>query len=397
VHNGAERNQGVGENPSRSLELDIFQLSDWIHEIYESAVEPSNLAKTLHSVGLALGAARSSLCWINTHNYSISSHIGDGFLDSDIDRFNRAFFSSLPRIDQLKFRRLHKGYLDSDLVSQAVLNSHPFYQIYQKSMKNRFSVFSAVDRREKEILVLNYDFQAPPNLSVDLLRLLLGILSPHIKRALTQWQRQTDDIIARKIHNTPELSSTSARFVLDSNFEVKSQNKNAERLINRNDGLFLLRSKLCAYDKSSSAHLNKALRNALAKKPGGEQKPLQFAVNRSNHVTPYFLTIESLFDPDCAPSQSASTLLVSCVDLAAEIELSSSFLKQAYAFTDKEIHVANDLVNGLSISDIAEKQNLAVETIRWRLKTIQSKTHTRRQAELVRLLYPTSSVKNDAL
>jgi DNA-binding CsgD family transcriptional regulator len=61
-------------------------------------------------------------------------------------------------------------------------------------------------------------------------------------------------------------------------------------------------------------------------------------------------------------------------------------LRGAYGLTAAQARVAVLLGEGLSLSAIAERLQVRVDTVRTHLKKIFAKTDTRRQSELVRLL-----------
>ena len=62
-------------------------------------------------------------------------------------------------------------------------------------------------------------------------------------------------------------------------------------------------------------------------------------------------------------------------------------LKQLYALTPAETELAKQLMTGASPAQIADERGVSVHTVREQLKNLQAKTTTRRQSELVGLLY----------
>jgi len=62
------------------------------------------------------------------------------------------------------------------------------------------------------------------------------------------------------------------------------------------------------------------------------------------------------------------------------------YLQQAYGLTRTEAQIAQLLLNGLAIMDVAAKRNTSIETARWQIKSLMQKTNTTSQAELMRLL-----------
>lgn len=65
---------------------------------------------------------------------------------------------------------------------------------------------------------------------------------------------------------------------------------------------------------------------------------------------------------------------------------SPEILQGLFDLTPAEARVASQLVAGLAVRDISEHNNVSTDTVRMHLKSIFSKTGTRRQAELVGLL-----------
>ncbi len=64
----------------------------------------------------------------------------------------------------------------------------------------------------------------------------------------------------------------------------------------------------------------------------------------------------------------------------------NAYLKQSYGLTSTECVIAQSLLKGLSISEIATNRNTSTETARGQLKILMSKTNTHSQTELSRLL-----------
>ncbi|OLC82550.1 MAG: hypothetical protein AUH72_06460 [Acidobacteria bacterium 13_1_40CM_4_65_8] len=65
---------------------------------------------------------------------------------------------------------------------------------------------------------------------------------------------------------------------------------------------------------------------------------------------------------------------------------SRHLLRDLYRLTEREADVAADLLQGLSVNDIARHRGLSVHTVRTRLKRLLEKTRTTRQPELLSLL-----------
>jgi len=66
--------------------------------------------------------------------------------------------------------------------------------------------------------------------------------------------------------------------------------------------------------------------------------------------------------------------------------VSYALLQQVFGLTRGEARLANQLLCGLSLQAIAERDGLSVATVRSHTKAVLAKTRTHRQAQLVGLL-----------
>jgi DNA-binding CsgD family transcriptional regulator len=66
--------------------------------------------------------------------------------------------------------------------------------------------------------------------------------------------------------------------------------------------------------------------------------------------------------------------------------VSYALLQQVFGLTRGEARLANQLLCGLSLPEIAETDGLSVATVRSHTKAVLAKTRTHRQAQLVGLL-----------
>jgi DNA-binding CsgD family transcriptional regulator len=65
---------------------------------------------------------------------------------------------------------------------------------------------------------------------------------------------------------------------------------------------------------------------------------------------------------------------------------SYTLLQQVFGLTRGEVHLANQLLCGQSLQEIADANGLSIATVRSQTKAVFAKTYTHRQAELVGLL-----------
>lgn len=73
-------------------------------------------------------------------------------------------------------------------------------------------------------------------------------------------------------------------------------------------------------------------------------------------------------------------------DVTAHLQDKLEHFVAEYRITSAEFRILCGMIEGLSASDIARREAVTYETVRSQLKSIFSKTHTHRQAELIALV-----------
>ena len=101
---------------------------------------------------------------------------------------------------------------------------------------------------------------------------------------------------------------------------------------------------------------------------------------------PLAVTVAPLAEANPFDAVDAATRIVVVVDPAHERGLPESWLREAFGLTPAEARLAMALARGASLDEIAGSTNVRVATLRAHLKRVFSKTGTRRQSELVRLV-----------
>lgn len=90
--------------------------------------------------------------------------------------------------------------------------------------------------------------------------------------------------------------------------------------------------------------------------------------------------------PQTHRSSSGADLLLLVTDPQRSSSFPDSVLRALYGLTPAETEVANGLLMGYSIEEIASLRHVRLGTVRIQMKSLFSKTGTCRQGELLRLL-----------
>jgi DNA-binding CsgD family transcriptional regulator/PAS domain-containing protein len=97
-------------------------------------------------------------------------------------------------------------------------------------------------------------------------------------------------------------------------------------------------------------------------------------------------SLQFLITPLRLASKNDSMVLVLATDPTRPVTFPDAILRQLYALTPAETEIANGLLTGYSLEEIAQLRRVSIQTVRSQMKALLGKTQTNRQADLVRLL-----------
>ena len=182
-------------------------------------------------------------------------------------------------------------------------------------------------------------------------------------------------------------ASPTAVVLLSADGHLTYMNEAAERLTRGQDGIRVQRNRLAACDPLRQNRLDALISFAAAAsgaafaQPGGAitlprasgKRPLQAL------VSPLRLAKQ--------PGQSPSAhVLIFITYPEASVDLPREILSVLYDLISSEVEVANGLLAGLSLEQIAAIREVSRGTVRTQIKSLLHKTGTRRQSDLIRLL-----------
>ncbi len=170
--------------------------------------------------------------------------------------------------------------------------------------------------------------------------------------------------------------------------EVLFANAAADSILRRKDGLFVAPDGLRAATRSDTVALRRLVASAADAQcnNSGEGAGGWLAIERPAPRRPYsvFVSPRSAARPPLSHSMGAAVAYVADPDRA--IDIPDATLAELYQLTPAESAVVRELVLGRSVEEIAERLGITVLTARTHVKRILSKTGTRRQADVIRLI-----------
>ncbi len=171
--------------------------------------------------------------------------------------------------------------------------------------------------------------------------------------------------------------------MLDVDSRVIFMNGKAEKIIKADGGLAIDDGGFCvASSHAESAELNRLLNNALY--PGGSKEndiPSALSLERGDDAPPLSLLVSSI-----GSRSSFHGAVVFIVDPEDPTEVNEETLVELYSLTRTEARLVGGLASGGTLESLAAGWKVSQHTLRAQLKQVFTKTETRRQSDLIKLV-----------
>lgn len=181
-------------------------------------------------------------------------------------------------------------------------------------------------------------------------------------------------------------ASSTATFLLTRQGRFIHGNAAADLLLDHGGSLALVNQGLAATDPVSQRSLREVYKAAASPDFTCSTQPPTYALSipRSGNRRPLQLLATPL--PPTLRSRSGADIIVLVTDPDTEPSYPDGVLRGLYGLTSAEIEVANGLLMGYSLDEIASLRHVGLGTVRNQVKSVLGKTNTKRQSDLVRLL-----------
>jgi DNA-binding CsgD family transcriptional regulator len=177
-----------------------------------------------------------------------------------------------------------------------------------------------------------------------------------------------------------------AVFGLSREGRIILSNRRAEAILQAGDAIRLSNGILTSIFPEQNRHLQAALTEAVAAGAGmGISPGTSLLLDRKSRESSLRITVTPFISP--LPGSSAQlAALVFVSDSASRPQSRGAALRALYGLTPTEARIADRLLEGMDIRELGSQLGLTVETARFHVKRILSKTGTRRQTELMRMM-----------
>jgi DNA-binding CsgD family transcriptional regulator len=206
-------------------------------------------------------------------------------------------------------------------------------------------------------------------------------LMPHVRRAIDIHRR----LYGAQLQRDGALRALEALqigiLLADRRGRVIFANGAAEAILRRSDGLMLARDQLRAARTDDTERLARLIRGAARTRLGLGDDPGGILLLPTSTGAP----VSVLVSP-CPRVGLLEPAVLICVVAPSSARLETRHVARFYGLTPAEARLLKAIVDGERPADHAERAGITLNTAKTHLKQIFSKTGTKRQADLVRLL-----------
>ncbi len=180
-------------------------------------------------------------------------------------------------------------------------------------------------------------------------------------------------------------ASSTASFLLDRQARVLHRNAAAEALVADGDALVVQSGCLGAREPRSRELVRDFIKNAasLPDSKFANVAAKAILLSRASDRRPLQLLGSPL--PLADRKRSGADLVLLVTDPETPVNFHDETLCSLYRLTAAEVEVANGLLTGYRLDEIANLRGVSVGTVRIQVKSILNKTGSSRQSDLIRL------------
>ena len=368
--------------------VSLEEFSELLEVLYSAPLQQEQWERFLTLVSKHTEAQNGAfLCANHRLGLSVFAQGGSSLLDGvDLLTYKEKFAPSDPfRAPVLRMGR--PGVVrDEDLLPNEGLLKTDMYRHLLAPQGYRYAtlVLLTVNVRRLEALSIWRSMEQGP-MEEDSIR-LLNLLLPHIQKALEI--RNVIAVAHQRLASAEAMvdASATATFLLTREGRVLHRNAAAELLLRETVALALHDGTLIATEARFKEPLRKLFQDAAV--PVSSQwkaEPVHaLALHRSSGKKPLQLLASPL--PPSHRDRSKADLVLLVTDPEKPLSFPDDVLRALYGLTPAQTEVANGLLTGYTLDEIATLRRVSLGTVRQQVKSILNRTGTSRQSDLIKLL-----------
>ncbi|QQS32659.1 MAG: helix-turn-helix transcriptional regulator [Acidobacteriota bacterium] len=216
---------------------------------------------------------------------------------------------------------------------------------------------------------------------------LMDLLMPHLGRAFGIHfnflkAKQERSILAEVLDRMPR-----GVFVVNEARKVLYSNTSGNSILTDGDGIYINRRGGISVRNNSDHKRFKAALAGVFTSPGiNSGWAATIRLNRGTGKRPLELLLAKCTKGDCDQFGTGEKAIIFVSDPESKRVSVADVLCRLYGLTRSEARIAGMIADGMSMADISDELCIAESTVKTHLKRIFSKTDTRRQSELAKLV-----------
>ena len=372
-----------------SREPDEVKLLGLIGDIYRAAEDSSQWSTFLKHASATVGGRFSLILLQDRRTQALDFSLFEG-ADPEMIRLYTEHYA------EQDFWLAHGPHLPSGTVVRGSdlfpLGSMPGTSFYEELMHpfeiegmlgaiiagsdalEQFAYLSIVQTRERD------DFSER---EVDSVRALM----PHLQNAWAIQRRLRAAALQRELSHRALDQLPDGVILFESGERTSFFNRAAERALRLCDGLAVRLGRLRLGTPREQSSFDSLLRQALLASQGCTlESGGILRVARPSGKRPWILRVAPLASDHRLVTGQTAAAIVLVYDLDSTPEPAADVLRSTFGLTATETRFARELATGSDLATIAERLCMTIQTARTHLKRVMSKTDTRRQSQLIRLL-----------
>jgi len=362
---------------------------DLVGQIYEAVSEPREWSCFLENLTHSMGAIAARMRMIDKRVNRYCLVAGSGHDDS----FDTQYGSHFTQVDVwnpiLNQKAPGTLFNSAEILTDREFRQTEIYNDFFRHYDLFYGLGSNIAKSDSLIARIGIHRSQSQGEFNDWEKQLLMSMLPHLQRAF-KLSSHLEELKSLHMGIQEALyHSASPLILLDEYGLVAFTNQRADMLLERDSGLFIRKNRLATVVNKEKKQLDMLIHEAVAtgnNKGTGSGAALRLTstvgTQRYNLlITPY---------PDHSVSHLGFNRRICAAvfihDTKQAGRLPPDILKTIYGLTRSEIRLAEAVLEGLSPAEAASKFGVSVNTTRTQLRSLFTKTETKRQSELVRLL-----------
>jgi len=364
--------------------ISTVELSDLLADLYAAPLEPDRWQAFFDRLCTLTNVASGFMVTVSSGKGNLVLAGGGSNYCSEILRQYNEHYGANDPYTEPSMRSRGAGVLQGDaLVSRSNLLKSELYNGLLVQYDLGHMTLMSCDRNSQTFLPL---WTTPKHGPMDDASVyLLQTLIPHVQTALLLRARLALSDACTFFSEVALDAMSIAAFLVAADGRIKHMNQLAAGYLQSTEGLRSHQGQLTAADPHENAQLRFLIAGACGEKkasllPGGAMKILRPAERTSLQLAIVPAPAHNRLE------EKTPCALVFVSDPSSQLKSRASLMRQLYGLTPTEARLADLLLEGLEVREIAERTGTTLETARFHLKRVLSKTGARRQMELVRLM-----------